>query len=617
MYIFIFRHQEIIYAAAAVAVAAGSIIMTLCFVSRVSRSSGKKLASSHTTTNSKSASKNKKKKAKSSNDALNTQPNVAIAVSKEKPKPVATVQVAKTQVTESVKEVHTAPTTSVTSSSSPRKASPPAAVVEKKEVVQTASVAPRETEEDRDERMERQRIIKAAEAKLAEAKAEVARSDKGDNNHSNGSQTKVNTIGFETVSSVGQISSGGDGWALVGKEKKNKKEAVGKPVQGLAAINGGSVAITPAAAVVQTTVVAASSSSVAKEVALEQLQESAPAEPEKVKSVVNIDAQKIGIVIGQKGVTINSIRDATGVEITMPKEKDPSSPTVEAQLFGPADGIVKATKAINDLCIKGYSALLAGPDFKEGSIAVHPMYLPEIIGKGGSCIRSIQEHTGVKISVPSDVPKDDKALRRIFVAGPKDKVSKAKDLIKEITTYFHTAATHPDFVHAEMDIQQKYYNVLIGKNGSERKHIQANFKVSLHIPNADSVTKNVLVVGKQANVDTAQRYIENKLIEVANREAMRLAEASAPKVPTVPQGVPTWTPDDEVHEEWMDEFTHPSSKAKMAAAQAGVQANGYHTQASQEEAPQEIAPDVVTTNAPPAAGSWAAVTSSSETTAAW
>ena len=46
---------------------------------------------------------------------------------------------------------------------------------------------------------------------------------------------------------------------------------------------------------------------------------------------------------------------------------------------------------------KGYSKVIAGEDFQESHMMVHPSYLAEIIGKGGANIRAIMEHTGVKV----------------------------------------------------------------------------------------------------------------------------------------------------------------------------------------------------------------------------
>ena len=61
------------------------------------------------------------------------------------------------------------------------------------------------------------------------------------------------------------------------------------------------------------------------------------------------------------------------MEIQTPKgERDTSNASVIITVTGTADGVARATKAINELCTKGYTKLLAGEDFKEGSIDVHP-----------------------------------------------------------------------------------------------------------------------------------------------------------------------------------------------------------------------------------------------------
>ena len=69
---------------------------------------------------------------------------------------------------------------------------------------------------------------------------------------------------------------------------------------------------------------------------------------------------------------INLVVDATGVEINTPKgERDATSPII-ITVAGPAEGVSRAIKAINELVSKGYTKLLAGEDFKEGSLEVHP-----------------------------------------------------------------------------------------------------------------------------------------------------------------------------------------------------------------------------------------------------
>jgi hypothetical protein len=118
--------------------------------------------------------------------------------------------------------------------------------------------------------------------------------------------------------------------------------------------------------------------------------------------------------------------------------------------------------------------------------------------------------------------------------------------------------THPGQEHIEMDVPSALYNYIIGSRGSEIKHIQGNFKVSVHIPNNDSISQNVLIVGDAVGVKGAEKYIQ-KIIDqaVADREA---AEKMAD----------SWVetePEEEGREEWMNEFTHPSSNRAPTGGQ--------------------------------------------------
>ena len=117
--------------------------------------------------------------------------------------------------------------------------------------------------------------------------------------------------------------------------------------------------------------------------------------------------------------------------------------------------------------------------------------------------------------------------------------------------FFHTSVTHPGQIHAEMDVPAPLYSYIIGARGSEIKHIQNNFKVSVHIPNENTVTKNVLIVGDPVGVKGAEKYVQ-KIIDqaIADKEhAEKMADS--------------WVdgegePEEAGHEQWMDAYTHPS-----------------------------------------------------------
>ena len=84
------------------------------------------------------------------------------------------------------------------------------------------------------------------------------------------------------------------------------------------------------------------------------------------------------MIIGPKGATLHSIQDATGSRIQLPERKEGegrSSGNLKATVTGPdMDSCKAAERCIKDLCSKGYSTLLAGDDFEEAAIMVHPRY---------------------------------------------------------------------------------------------------------------------------------------------------------------------------------------------------------------------------------------------------
>lgn len=205
--------------------------------------------------------------------------------------------------------------------------------------------------------------------------------------------------------------------------------------------------------------------------------------------------------------------------------------------------------------MKGYTSVLGGDDFKEGSVVVP--YVRDVLGDRGTSIRTIQDHCGVKIYIPEPAPKDEGKPRRIFIAGPKDKVGMAKELIKELTKYFHTSVTHPGLVHVEMDVPTHLYNYIIGSRGSEVKHIQGNFKVSVHIPQELSVNKNVVIVGSKEGVEKAQRYIQQKIIDQAGKDDAAASQVASAWAAGARGGI---VEEEEVQEPWMEQYTHPSKR---------------------------------------------------------
>jgi len=246
----------------------------------------------------------------------------------------------------------------------------------------------------------------------------------------------------------------------------------------------------------------------------------APAPEAKVSEVpegpvetatVAVPEKKVGIVIGPKGSKIQMLQEKTGV----------TRIDTTGEIFtvtGPPDAVQSCVAAIKELIEKGYCAMQY-ENFAESFVNVHPSAFPDIIGKQGSIIRKIKDELNVEVSIP-DVPKDSPPAKKFKVnlAGSKEEVEKAKNVINDIVMYGHSELTHPNQVHEELDVEPRAYRYIIGKAGSEMKHIQHNWSVRVNIPREHSANEKVLIVGEQENVERAKAYVE-KLIWNAENNA--------------------------------------------------------------------------------------------------
>ncbi len=194
--------------------------------------------------------------------------------------------------------------------------------------------------------------------------------------------------------------------------------------------------------------------------------------------------------------------------------------------------------------------------------------LADIIGKNGACIRTIQEHTRVKVNIPAD---DGSAKRKIKLAGTREAIAQAKSIIKEIMEFYHHPITHPGIVHTELEVPERMYNIIIGAKGSEIRHIQNNFKVNVHIPSQDSLNKNVLIVGASTGVEGAKKYI----MKIVQQTTAQESDAA------VTAGV--WNEqkadEDDKGDEWTQQYMYNRNRTQGTVADAAGRAIDAQTSA--------------------------------------
>jgi len=284
------------------------------------------------------------------------------------------------------------------------------------------------------------------------------------------------------------------------------------------------------------------------------------AEPAKVKAepafsaTIKVPEAKIGRVIGPKGANIKLITEKTGVT-----KIDTSGEVVT--ITGNPQAVSQAEHAIRELMDKGFMSM-AFENFAEVPIMVHPSVFPDLIGKQGAVIRKIKEELKVEIEIPS-VPGGGKGEAEggakgggkgadtgkkypVKVCGSADAVQKGKEVVEAIILHGHHEITHPGMAHAELEVAGWQYSFIIGKAGSELRHIQNNYKVKVNVPREHSACQNVLIVGEASDVVRAQAYVEKLLWNAENQSKGREAKDGATEDP--------WG--DDPQEAWMDAYMY-------------------------------------------------------------
>jgi rRNA processing protein Krr1/Pno1 len=242
-------------------------------------------------------------------------------------------------------------------------------------------------------------------------------------------------------------------------------------------------------------------------------------EASSVKTKVEIESKKLGILIGPGGVTLHTLQDATNTRINTPNKGDDTGRTSIVTVEGPADGVATCARAIKDLCSKGYSNV-THPQFSEGSVQMWPLYYPILIGKEGSGVRALQDAFGVKVVMPEKRLQVDNKPQYVKLIGSKAGIDQAKVEIKAMMKCYYFPTVSPGLTHIELDLPDSKLRDLIGHRGSTIKSIQGDTRCKIHTPQPNAVVQKVVVVGTPADVARAKVQIDRALVRASeNREA--------------------------------------------------------------------------------------------------
>lgn len=213
---------------------------------------------------------------------------------------------------------------------------------------------------------------------------------------------------------------------------------------------------------------------------------------EKKCTTVSVEVPKSQhkYVIGPKGSTIAEILQKTGVSVEMPSSES-NAGTIT--LRGPHDKLGLALSVVYDKANSVRSSDVGAPSW------LHKY----IIGKQGAKIKEITQNLP-KVHVEF-TDKEDK----IRIEGPPEEVEKAQEQIEAIANELVQRMT---FV--EMQVDNKLFKHIIGKNGANVNKLKDDFNVVINI----DVSGLVRIEGSKDDVAKTRAELEQRIFKLENEK---------------------------------------------------------------------------------------------------
>lgn len=233
------------------------------------------------------------------------------------------------------------------------------------------------------------------------------------------------------------------------------------------------------------------------------------------------DKAHVARIIGPQGSILQGLQNEFSVKLDIANEM--------VNITGPKDGVDACMKAITDILTKGYASFTFGDDFAEEKLKINPRQVADLVGPGWQNVNAIKAKLNVEIGI-LDAPKPGTVLPKtgpaskqqqkkatVVIGGHAGDVKKARVVIEQLLTKFYHEITHPDMIMKEIECDPWYLNMVIGRGGSEIKHMQNSWGVKVYIPSETNGNENIVVVGHESSVQKTEKHIASILWSAANK----------------------------------------------------------------------------------------------------
>jgi len=213
---------------------------------------------------------------------------------------------------------------------------------------------------------------------------------------------------------------------------------------------------------------------------------------------VSVSQDQVASLIGKRGQEMERLRGETGAQIDIPnKGSADDSGRVKIQLKGNKQQVDKA-KAELQKRAKAFDAVVSR------TINVNRKHHRTLIGQGGSNIQRLVAEAGAPGQSAEHVrfPRQGEESDELTVRGTEDVVSQLIAAIQAFADEKENQTTDT------IDVPVTQHRELIGPNGSARRSLEEEFKVTLNVPKQNSGQTTVKITGLPSAVAQAKEHIE-------------------------------------------------------------------------------------------------------------
>lgn len=132
-----------------------------------------------------------------------------------------------------------------------------------------------------------------------------------------------------------------------------------------------------------------------------------------------------------------------------------------------------------------------------------------IIGPKGATLNALQSGSGATI----DMPKRESGSAKIQVTGTPAQVATAKNAIQSLSDRGFSSITHPGTLSDDITVESTNIGVIVGANGATLRTIQEKTGTKINLPEKNSTSKKVTIVGEKEGVKAAKAALRSLIAD--------------------------------------------------------------------------------------------------------